>query len=228
MCGRYTLHPDPDTFKKAYHLTDAPDLRPRWNIAPTTNVPVILPDATRPAAVIREATWGFAVQHPGEASRAVINARLETIQARPLFRESFWQRRCIVPANGFFEWTSIRTHGVKYPSWIHPAPSGDLFHFAGIWRQCGDGIEVVVLTESAVPPISTLHHRMPVFLAPGMIQSWLHDPGKIPPEKVSRLQVNPETVHLHPVSTAVNHVAHDGPELIIPTAPPPLQGTFDF
>lgn len=223
MCGRYTLHPDREAIQKAYRLTSEVNLSPRWNIAPGTRVPAIFPGSGQTAAILREATWGFLVQIDGEASRRVINARIETVQTRPLFRDAYEQRRCILPASGFYEWTSSQTHGVKHPSWIHPANRAEIFHLAGIWRENGSDLEVVILTEAASPPILSIHHRMPVFIAPEAIDRWLHDPHAIPSEAVSRISVAPDTVHLNPVSLAVNAVRNDGPDLITPTRPPPLQ-----
>lgn len=228
MCGRYTLHPDPGLLEKAYRLESPVDVRPRWNIAPGTQVPAVLTEPGRPAATLVPMHWGFRIQTAGESPRMVINARLESVQSRPLFRNAFSGRRCILPASGFYEWTDNGTHRARYPSWIHPAPPGQLFHFAALWRDEEGGPSVVILTEAADGPVARLHHRMPVFLDPGTIREWL-DPTKVPtPETLPRIPVNDQTVRVHPVSTAVNSTTNDSASLIEPTPAPPLQVEFDW
>ncbi|MGI8632263.1 MAG: SOS response-associated peptidase [Solirubrobacterales bacterium] len=220
MCGRYTLT-DPNPLRVAgrfgLEAAEVPEVDGRYNVAPTDTVLAIRdrPDAGRGAGMLR---WGL-VPHfsDGPGGKPLINARAETAHERPAFRGPFERRRCLVVADGFYEWQQ-REDG-KQPLWIH-REDGDLFAFAGIWdywRPDGadEGIvSCAVLTCVPNELMADVHDRMPVILDPQTESLWLeHD---TPPE-VLRDLVQPRpwpTLGLREVSTAVNDVRNDGPRLL--------------
>ena len=227
MCGRYTLTADAETIQLAFGLADADGWsQPRWNIAPAQSVPVITNQ--RPAA-LSFLKWGLVpawAKDPAVGSR-MINARSETAAEKPSFRTAFRRRRCLMPADGFFEWA--QQDGRKAPMYIHLEERA-LFAFAGLWesRRNPDGAKLetcAILTTEANPLIRPLHHRMPVILPPEHYEVWLS------PEKVetgllmSLLSPRPaEGMRFYEVSPQVNSPRNDNPTLIEPFAAPRQSG----
>ena len=219
MCGRFTVTGEADAIGAAFAADVAPlrDVRlPRYNIAPTDEVPVVVaaPEGRR-AGPMR---WGL-VPHwagsPGVGAR-MINARSESVARRSAYRESFLARRCLVPADGFYEW--VTREGVKQPYWLH-RPGRALFAMAGIWALWkparGNRLATFsVLTRAAPPAIRWLHDRVPVILPESAWDDWLA--GGTPPAALQDILAGSETpgLHLHPVSRAVNRAGYDEPDCI--------------
>ncbi len=216
MCGRFTLASDVDAIAGAFAAEITPGLRdhrPRYNIAPTEDAPVVIAaPGGRRAGLMR---WGL-VPHWAESPRVgprMINARSETVDTRSAFRESFLARRCLVPADGFYEWES-RPSG-KQPYWIHPA-AGGILAFAGIWSawRSPTGSRLVtfsILTRDAPVAIRWLHHRVPVILPARRWDDWLAR-GTAPESLRGILDgAEPPELDLHPVSRSVNRAGYDEP-----------------
>ncbi|MCY3708894.1 MAG: SOS response-associated peptidase [Caldilineaceae bacterium] len=179
MCGRFVLRASPQNLQMLFDLDEAPQTGPRYNIAPTQPVLAV---RTNPHGGLREATylnWGlipFWAKDPKIGSR-MINARSETAAEKPSFRAAYKYRRCIVPADGFFEWQKER--GGKQP-YLIGLESGEVFGIAGLWEHWerdGSAVEsCTLLTTAANEFMEPLHHRMPVILDRRDYDEWL-DPG---------------------------------------------------
>jgi len=221
MCGRYTLtNADPAVLKARFGI-EIPfdfDERPRFNIAPTDPVLAIrtAEGGSREAGRLR---WGLL---PGEwaqeSNRALINARAETIDRQPAYRESFQNRRCLIPADGFYEWR--QDENGKQPVWISRKDE-EPFAFAGIWAAFpGSGGDAVhscsIVTCEPNELVRPIHDRMPVILDPAAEGSWIStdaDPGTA---RGLLRAIDPDTLSVREVSEAVNDVREDGPHLLAP------------
>ena len=187
----------------------------RYNIAPTQSSPVVVAsDGNREIEMMR---WGLIPSWVKDLKKQspMINARAETITEKPSFRSSFKSRRCLVPADGFYEW--VKKDNGKAPYWIYKTDEG-LFAFAGIWSEWGVGEDLIrsfsIITTGANEKLKPLHHRMPVILDPEDYTRWL-DPGESNP--ASLLNAYPsEKIAFHEVSLRVNSPKHDDPECRIP------------
>jgi len=218
MCGRYALHSRPEVIALAFGLSDVPaSIVPRFNIAPTSDVLIVRSDAVggRAAAVVR---WGLLPRWAKDPKLAakLNNARGETVAEKPSFRDAYRKRRCLVPANGFYEWKPIASR--KQPYYVYPA-QGDLFAFAGLWERWEgpDGLleTCAIITTDANTPMQAIHDRMPVILAPQDYARWLDCRAHA---AVADLLVPcpDDAIRTHAVSTAVNRARTDLPELIEP------------
>jgi putative SOS response-associated peptidase YedK len=220
MCGRLTLSTPAQVVAEFFGLTSAPQLEPHFNIAPSQPVPVVRQRAETGARVLEMRRWGlvpFWTKDPRIGNR-LINARAEGVAERPAFREAFRKRRCLVPADGFYEWQS-RGRGPKQPYHVHPARD-PLFAIAGLYERWqgpeGESIDSCTLvTTEANARMRAIHPRMPVLLDPEAWSSWL-DPALEDPERLLPLlgPSSPETLTLHPVGLRVNDLRHDDPECI--------------
>lgn len=220
MCGRYTLvNPNPRRLRLRFGVTEEAeiDATPRFNIAPTD--PVL---AVREGAHERELgtlRWGLV---PGrwaleKKGRPLINARSESIASQPAFAESFKERRCLIPADGFYEWRRDETG--KVPIWLH-RPDGELFAFAGIWARYepSDGEPIVscaIVTTQPNETVRPIHDRMPVILPRDAEAAWLDGSAEV--EDLTPLLVpSREELEAREVNDLVNSVREDGPALIEP------------
>ncbi|MFL5869923.1 MAG: SOS response-associated peptidase [Solirubrobacterales bacterium] len=223
MCGRYTLsNPDPMRIRARFDILESSEIHeePRYNIAPTDPVLAVRrsDDGAREAGRLR---WGLVPGRWAEqkSGRPLINARAETLESQPAFAESFRERRCLMPADGFYEWL-VDDRG-KRPLWFS-RPDGDLFAFAGIWAQLPRKGSDEVLHSCALVTtepnglMRPIHDRMPVILDPTVEAMWL-DPDA-DPEELMRLLTPPRDDFLvaRDVPDLVNDVRKDGPELIGP------------
>jgi len=229
MCGRYY-------WKRKYDLDRAPfagraktpfDTSPNWNVAPTQEVPIIRTNLGEEEGGLTLAHWGLVPfwSKDKKFSSKMINARLETAASKPAFRTPFRRRRCLVPADGYYEWKTTKS-GVKQPYAIYPETQ-ETFFMGGLWDtwKSTEGLilnSFSILTREAAPVLSELHHRMPLILREGAFEPWL-DPDLQSPEKIEEIidaySIGDE-FHFHPVSTRVNSVRNNDPELIRPV---PLQ-----
>ena len=216
MCGRYELHTHPAALALLFGLPHPPAIRPRYNIAPTQDVPVIRrnPAGERELAQVR---WGLVprwAKDPSIGTR-MINARAETLADKPAFRMALRHHRCLVPADGFYEWTP-RPGGGKQPMHVGMA-DGAPFAMAGLTERWlspeGEVLDTcTIVTTQANSLLAPLHDRMPVIVAPHEYERWLEGAG----EDVADL-LAPYPSHAmayYPVSTRVNAVRNDDAALI--------------
>ncbi|MBD3882971.1 SOS response-associated peptidase [Phormidium tenue FACHB-886] len=220
MCGRFTLTQSAEAIAEHFELEESPFLAPRYNIAPTQPVAVV-----RAAQNDRQFThlhWGLIPswsKDPTMGAR-LINARAETVAEKPSFRSALKYRRCLIPADGFYEWQRIKDK--KQPYWFG-LDDRQPFAFAGLWEhwQSPDGSEIescTIITTAANALMQSIHDRMPVILEPQDYEQWL-DPAV---QKGDRLQsllrpYSDEAMLTYPVSTTVNNPRNDSPDCIEPT-----------
>ncbi|WP_458757266.1 SOS response-associated peptidase [Afipia sp. TerB] len=222
MCGRYILISPPDAIRRAFAYAEQPNFPPRYNIAPTQPVPVILLD--QGARRLQLMRWGLLpawVKDPRTFS-LVINARAETVLDKPAFRNAMKRRRCLLPADGYYEWQPSPAR--KRPHFIRPR-DGRPVAFAGLAETWvgpnGEELDTVaIITAPAPPDLATLHHRVPVTIAPDDFDRWLDGSICDDKEAATLLVAPPEGMFVwHEVSTAVNRVANDDDRLIVPITP---------
>jgi len=215
MCGRFVSASPPDQIARYFDAVDETgsdaDREPNYNVAPTDDVYTVANDDGRRRLTIT--SWGLLV---GDGANPLINARAETLAERPAFKEAFEQRRCLIPADGFFEWDAM-PGGAKQPYVFAPVDARPI-GFAGVYgrrRTCA------IVTSEARPPVDRLHDRMPVVVAPDDWATWL-DPHADPSELFPLLAPPPETaLRARPVSTRVNDVRNNDPSLLHDAPPPP-------
>jgi putative SOS response-associated peptidase YedK len=219
MCGRYTLSTPGEMVAELLDLESAPELAPRFNIAPTQESVVARVSSERRRLELLR--WGLVPYWAAEPSigNRMINARSESAAEKPAFRACFRRRRCLVPADGFYEWR--RTAAGKQPYLIRLA-SGRPFAFAGLWDRWvpheGEPIESFsILTTAPNELAAAIHDRMPVILPRRDFEHWL-DPREHRPERLTPLlQPFPASeMTAFPVSTMVNRAANDEPGCIEP------------
>jgi putative SOS response-associated peptidase YedK len=220
MCGRYTLtDPDPRLLRLRFGLEESVEIEqpPRYNVAPTDTVLAIRLDreGTRDAGRLR---WGLIPHYadPDSFDRLLINARAETVAEAPAFRDAFDSFRCLIVADGFYEWRETETG--KKPVWI-TRPERELFAFAGLWARArrADGSAVHSCAIVTCPPgevVAPIHDRMPVILAREAEGVWL-DP-ETGDRDLTELLAPTDDLEVTEVSDAVNDVRQDGPGLIEP------------
>ncbi|MEM7482611.1 MAG: SOS response-associated peptidase [Acidobacteriota bacterium] len=220
MCGRYTQTAPGETLADLFELPAIPELAPRFNIAPTQQAPVVRVLEARGARQLDDLRWGlvpFWADDLKMGSR-MINARSETAAEKPSFRNSLKRRRCLVAADGYYEWK--KEGSVKQPYRI-VRDDRQPFAFAGLWeRWTGEDGPVdtfAILTTDAAPEIAALHHRMPVILEREEYGLWL-DPAMTDPEPLAELMKPRGGDRLEPyrVARAVGNPRHAGPECIEP------------
>jgi len=223
MCGRYTLTASPQVVQAAFHLAETPDLSPRYNIAPTQLVPIITGEARDTLTWVK---WGLIPPWSKDASGAsqLINARAETVEEKPSFRSAFKKRRCLIPADGFYEW---RKEGdKKKPQYIFLGENDrEVFAFAGLWETWSSPTNETVYTCTIITGepnelVKTMHHRMAVILPPDAYSDWLDEDTPLPILKNLLTPYPPETMHTYEVSTLVNNARVDQPDLLEPNTPP--------
>jgi putative SOS response-associated peptidase YedK len=222
VCGRFSLSDtNPVRIRARFQLPEAAEVDepPRFNIAPTDPVLAIRrgDDAARELGRLR---WGLlpGAWAEGAAGGPLINARAETLAEQPAFREAFEQRRCLIPADGFYEWRTDESG--KHAIWIS-RPERELFAFAGLWAALErPGAEPVhscaIVTCEPNAELAPIHDRMPVILDPAVEGAWL-DPDAGEPVLLEALRPAPEgALEMREVSDAVNDVRQDGPHLLEP------------
>jgi len=215
MCGRFELHTNPAAIALAFGLPHPPDITPRYNVAPTQMIPVVRHNANGERELV-QVRWGFVprwAKDPSIGAR-MINARAETVESKPAFRNAFQRHRCLVPADGFYEWR--QGPGGKQPMRIARA-DGQPFGMAGLyerWRSPdGEVLDTcTILTTHANAQLASVHERMPVIVPPDQYERWL-DAANV---EVAELFAPCTDVELlvHPVSTRVNAVRNDDAALI--------------
>jgi putative SOS response-associated peptidase YedK len=221
MCGRFTLTVSPGQLQEAFPWVQVPnDLKPRYNIAPTQPVAVIPNDGKNRLDFF---IWGLIPSwaKDNKIGYRMINARSETLHEKPAFRAAFRRQRCLVLADGFYEWRQEPGKKVKTPIYIQIEPK-KTFAFAGLWEnwQSPDGSEVLSCTIITTPPnnlVEPIHNRMPAILDPQVYTDWL-TPEEIDPSRLGKL-LKPypgDDMIAYPVSRLVNSPENDLPECIQP------------
>lgn len=235
MCGRYAASADEGTLREMFELQQVLELPPAsWNVAPTDQVPAVVERADKGTDVVTRRLiaprWGLVPSwSKGPAGPPMINARVETITSKPAFRTALAKRRCLLPADGYYEWyeTEQRTakgKPVKQPFFIRP--DAGLLVMAGLyefWKDPSlDGPEawltsVVIITTRATDTLGHIHDRMPMVVPPEAWAKWL-DPGLEDPQAARELLAvtQPDDLEAYAVSTQVNTVANNTPDLVLP------------
>ncbi|MFI1376742.1 SOS response-associated peptidase [Streptomyces longwoodensis] len=248
MCGRYASTRSPQDLVRLFGVTDwRPDetLEPSWNVAPTDDVWAVLERAPRGAQEdtapverqLRPLRWGLVPSWAKDVKvgARMINARVETVHEKPAFRRAFAKRRCLLPADGFYEWEQAKDPATgrtrKQPYFIHPEDD-QVMALAGLYGYWRDPevrrdddpaawlLTCTVITTEATDAAGRVHPRMPLALTPDHYDAWL-DPRHQDADHLRALLGRPADGHLdaRPVSTAVNNVRNNGPQLLDPVTP---------
>lgn len=213
MCGRYALTSPPAVLAERFHLLWTPEVEPHYNIAPGQAIPAVRETGQgRELALLR---WGLIPSWAKEASigMRLINARGETLADKPAFRSAYRQRRCLIPADAFYEWKAIA--GRKQPYCIRMRDEAP-FGMAGLWERwkAPDGQMVescTIVTVDANALIAELHERMPLILAPDDYDAWLRAESKQLPPAVAA-----QDMRYYPVSPLVSNARNDVPACLDP------------
>ncbi|MGH9244196.1 MAG: SOS response-associated peptidase [Acidimicrobiales bacterium] len=228
MCGRFVSASPPDELAKYFAVEQVAEevLEPSYNVAPTKDVYVVV--ETGGVRRLETFHWGlipFWAKDPSVGNK-MINARAEGIATKNAYRRAFTKRRCIIPADGFFEWKKVPGQRTKQPMYLH-RPDDEPLAFAGLWEiwrpkdAPDDDSQIIrsctIITGQPNEKVAEVHDRMPVMLPPSAWEAWL-DPTNDDVETLGRLLVPApsELIAVHAVSTAVNNVRTSGPELIEP------------
>lgn len=233
MCGRFVSASPPDQIAR-YFDAAAPEalLEPSYNVAPTNDVYAVLADGG--VRRVDAFHWGLVpvwARDPKVGSR-MINARAETLAEKNAYKPAFRRRRCLIPADGFYEWRKVPGQKRKQPYYV-TRTDGEPLVFAGLWEvwkgpkdaageRTGDPLRsCTIITTSANETMRPVHDRMPVILPPSAWDEWL-DPDNDDIDTLGRLLVPapPRLIRMTPVSTLVNNVRNKGPELIEPAPEP--------
>ena len=223
MCGRFVLQ-NPEAIPERFRVVDFIETRidpvPRFNIAPSQVVLVVVGGPLGPT--VRPMRWGFRPAWArGVGKRPPpINARAESLLERPMFRDAIARHRCLIPADGFYEWAAVPGRKAKQPMHIR-LKGGGLFGFAGLWTKGVDEPTCAIITTAANELMAPIHDRMPVILRPDDEDLWL-DPEVTDPG-AALLCLSPYSsaqMEAFPVSALVSSVRNDGPELVRPLPTP--------
>lgn len=233
MCGRY-VHPDAAAIEREWHVgrDDGNPFARRFNVLPTTTVPMLRHDPRTGALALAPARWGL-VPHwwkDAKPPKFTINARAEEAAGKPMWRHAWRNARCLIPAEGWYEWQALErvdpatgeVKTFKQPFYIHRADARP-FCFAGLmaaWRASGedaDTLSCAILTRAAAGALTEVHDRMPVVLPQAAFAAWT-DPGLTDAARVQTLVAAhaQSDFAFHRVSTRVNSARSEGPELVAP------------
>jgi putative SOS response-associated peptidase YedK len=215
MCGRYELHTHPAAIALAFGLRSPPAIKPRYNIAPMQPVPIVRQNSAG-ERVLSEMRWGLVPRWAKDPSigNKLINARGEGIADKPAFKMAFERRRCLLPADGFYEWKAVK--GGKQP-YLVANKSGMPLGLAGLYERwlAPDG-EVLdsctVITIDANDSLRDVHDRMPVIIAPDQYARWLDRSTSAVTDLIAPYPS--DALRVHPISTRVNQVKNDDPKLL--------------
>ena len=221
MCGRYRLSRRKQLIAEYFETDNEVDWEPRYNIAPSQQVGIIRQDPSRPERYFSLARWGLIPSWASDASigSKTINARSETVLSKPAFRDAFSSRRCLLPADGFFEW---RRSGREKQPFHFGMQDDSLFAFAGLWDRWSDPAGAVIescsiLTTTPNSLLADMHDRMPAILRPEHYDLWL-DPGFKDVKALAEFLApfDAGKMRRFPVSTRINAVTNDDPDCVVP------------
>lgn len=219
MCGRFALYSPPSTLARRFETDTVPGMEARYNIAPSQSVFIVRDEGDKRRFAL--AHWGLIPFWAKDAKigYSMINARAETVAEKPAFRTAFKQRRCLIPADGFYEWQVLQASKTKQP-WFISLKNRDPMAFAGLWERwkSPEGREVEscsIIVTSANDLMQPIHERMPVILAPEDWGTWLAPHVTDSKTLQNLLQPYPgEEMAAWPVSTKVNSPKNDSEECI--------------
>jgi putative SOS response-associated peptidase YedK len=225
VCGRYTLAtPDPADIRARFPVGETVEVRRRYNVAPGDDVLAVTTDRDgRPRGELLR--WGLVPSwsDPADGRLKMINARAETVAERPAFRRAFERFRCLIIADGFYEWSTTPAPAQLRPGKqaFHITPStGAPFAFAGLWSAWRDGDETLrsctILTVPANATVAPLHDRMPVILDPATEGAWLDASTPRPQLRELLTPLPEERTLVRPLGPTVNDARYDGPECLAP------------
>jgi len=218
MCGRFVITSPPEALRQIFGYLEQPNFPPRFNVAPTQPIPVVMSENGRHFRLMRWGLWPAWVKDPRRFT-LLINARAETVKDKPAFENAIRRRRCLIPADGYYEWKS--SDGIKRPYFIHRR-DGRPVGFAGLAETWvgpnGEEVDTVaIVTAPASADLAVLHHRVPVTIDADDFERWL-DCRADEADSVMPLMRGPQEGEFvwHEVSVRVNHVANDDAQLILP------------
>jgi putative SOS response-associated peptidase YedK len=230
MCGRYLITSTPEAMRQLFQYPELPNFPPRYNVAPTQPIPIVrLHEGRRQFALVR---WGLIppwVKDPKTFS-LVLQARSDSVLDKPSFKNAMKRRRCLIPADGFYEWNEDTTP--RRPYVVRPTHGGPVA-FAGLWESWmgpnGEEMETVaVITTDANKTLHPIHHRMPAVIAPEAFDLWLDCLNVDDKTAAALLGPAPEDLfEAYEISTAVNRVANDHSGLLEPARVRPAAAATD-
>jgi putative SOS response-associated peptidase YedK len=230
VCGRFTLRSSPESITEHFDLDEPPELEPRYNIAPGQTVLALRAEAARGTRVAERLRWGLVPPWADSAAvgQRMINARAETLSEKPAFRAAFRDRRCLIPADGFYEWR--KASGSPKQPYLFERPDGAPFAFAGLFESWREGEKdavwsCTIVTTEANEVLAGVHARMPVILDARDYRLWL-DPENHDLGELQRLLTPcPEAwLTRKTVGSGVNDARRDAPDCAAEAPPQPRQG----
>ncbi len=211
MCGRFAIHSKQTDLKAHFGLARSDKFIKRYNVAPGTDIPVIRAQDNERELV--NCHWGLIPHWARDTKLQPINARAETITEKPFFKSIFKTKRCLIPANGFYEWKAV---GGKKQPYYFQIKGSELFAFAGLWDRWQHEDTTIesctIITTEANVSMNPIHHRMPVILKPDDYEEWLAMPS------IDLLVPYRDQLNCYPVSTDVNNPENNSRGLIQPLA----------
>ncbi|MBS0286461.1 MAG: SOS response-associated peptidase [Proteobacteria bacterium] len=214
MCGRYALHASEQEILTTFHAKGPLVMRPRYNIAPTQTIPVIMGMPQQ----VEFCRWGFIaswVKPQGEMPLGHIKARLDSLLEKPTFKEAALKRRCLIPASGYFEWRKFGAKKQPYYIFFKQQP---LVAFAGIWSTwqspLGEIKTCAIITHQAKGELQIIHERMPLVIQQQHFENWLANDYDFTDLVKVLVQSQPEDIGIKPVTSSMNHPKFEGPECI--------------
>jgi putative SOS response-associated peptidase YedK len=223
MCGRFTLQHPAATLAAWYDAILMPDFELHYNIAPSSNIVAVRKtDEGRVGSLMR---WGFIPSWAKDLSAMPMlnNARGETLTEKPMFRQAFRRRRCLIPASGFYEWKAVPGQKSKQPFYVS-LKDGNPMSFAGLWERArsADGTPVdtcTIITTEANAVLAPIHHRMPLLLERADWEDWLAT-EPVPDQRLTELikPFDADKMQAWGVAHAVNKTTNDDPRLLLPIA----------
>lgn len=206
MCGRFSLRASREALIEHFQLSQGFYMNARYNIAPGESIPLI-----KKPGKIEFLKWGFIPYFKmNEATqKGFINIRSETILEKPSFKKAFIKRRCLVPADGFYEWKKMQR--VNQPFYIH-LKNSSVFAFAGLW----EGESFAILTRDSGEGLKQVHARMPVIIPSEYYNDWLNETTTLETINKCLMSISLELLEIYPVSPKMNNVSFDNPTCIYP------------
>lgn len=217
MCGRFTLKAANKVKLKIINRSDLEDLIPRYNIAPTQDILTVVQRGSDLETTFMQ--WGL-IPFWSKEPKGIINARVETIDEKPSFNESFEKRRCLIPADGFYEW---ERHGKIAQPYYFQMENEEPFFFAGVWDQWRSGDRLItscaIITTTANELLATIHNRMPVILGSELHDLWLDESSRAADLKDLLVPFDAQQMKSHAVGYEVNDAKVDHANLLNPVTP---------
>jgi putative SOS response-associated peptidase YedK len=217
MCGRFSLSCSAEQIAEIFQLSEIPELTPRYNIAPTQLIATVSQNYKSENRQLNWMRWGLIPSWAKDKKMGakLINARVETVTEKPSFRQAIRQRRCLILADGFYEWQTKKDQ--KQPYYFH-LEEHQPFAFAGLWERWKSPekeeiISCTILTTEAHEEMRSIHHRQPIIIPENLSSQWLN-PQLTEPQEILPLLVSQPALKHYPVNLVVNKATHDEPDCI--------------